>query len=310
MKKLLIWFLSVLGLIVTVDIAVGFFFDKITESNPMKGDYHSVSYLINDLDDDVLILGSSVGLNSINTVTLSDSLGVSAYSGASNGQTMPFFNTMLKIALNRPNPPKTILLGILDNNLTDTGLGDRYNFLAPYYGKGIADIDQNFDNLSKLHPYLMKSRLYRLNTAWVRILLYYFYEPGIKSERGFIAKPVPSIFPTLAPRSDEKRISSERRGQIIEFAKMCKDNGIRLIVFFPPQFIENNSPALVSELREILAAYGATLWHDTSLEPFRSDPTLFYDNNHININGSKIYTDTVINRLKKEPTDLKRIPKP
>ena len=44
--------------------------------------------------------------------------------------------------------------------------------------------------------------------------------------------------------------------------------------------------------------YGAKVYVDSKLEPFATNPTLFYDNSHINIDGTKIYTDIVLSRLK------------
>lgn len=298
MKKLVIWILAVITVIIAVDVIGGVMFDSFVKRHPMRGDYRATTHLFYDDADSVLVLGSSVGLNSINTAALADSFGVSAFNGASNGQTFTYFLTLLKSVTEKGNLPKIVILGSLPSNYAGSGHGTRYSFLSPYYGQNIADIDTILESGSLLNKIMMRSHLYRLNNSWFRILLYYFVEPGEKGQNGFIAKPIPGLFPQRSTHEFADSINPERMTQLDTFTRICRDNGIKLIMVFPPEYVDKGSPRIADEARYIVERNGGVFWNDTELEPFFSDSTLFYDEQHLNINGARIYTDTVISRLK------------
>ena len=299
MKKILLWLIAALALTVFADFAIGFLMEKRISAGPLPGDYESVEHVLMHSDEELMVLGSSVALNSINTATLSDSLGITAFNGGANGQTFPFYLTMLKAMLESNPNVKTVLLGMIENNLSDTGTGKRYNVLAPYYGHDIADIDANMEGSEPLGGIFLKSNTYRLNNIWFRILLYHFMSAGIKGDNGFVAKDIPSIYPSLQVYDSEaKPISDERLGQFDDFTRSCRDKRVRLIVFLPPVYSRGVQHPVVETLRQKSHADGFELWDDSMLQPFASDSTLFYDNNHLNINGAHIYTDTIIKRLR------------
>lgn len=300
MRKFLIWIFIVIITVVTVDLSLGCLFNKYISCHVLPGDYESIEKVLRHNDSEILVLGSSVALNSINTKTLQDSLAMKAYSGGGNGQAFPFFLTMLKGAI-ASHPPKILILCMQPSALTGEGTGDRYNFLAPYYGAGIADIDKNMNEVKKHNDFLMKSSLYKLNTIWFRILLYHFITPDIKGENGHISKPIPPVFPE---KNDAKLelISKERLEQLTEFLNICKANDIELTVIFPPEFITltnmDREDNVINQVASLAESYGFKVYFDTQLEPFNSNAELFYDNSHLNINGTKIYTDTILKRLK------------
>lgn len=299
MKKLIIWILSVILLVVAADILFGLGVKFYIRNYSLKGDYRSAEHLIKDSVDELVVLGSSVALNSINTKTLSDSLNISAFNGGSNGQNLPFYLTMLEVISNKPGL-KTIILGMSENSLYSTGLGGRYNFLIPYYGNGYKGIDQRLESRSTLDRYLLKSSLYRYNTIWFRILLYTFVEPGIQGENGFIAKDLPSVFPQKMKYNDTSTdsVTAERADEFDRFVDICKQHNIRLIVCIPPRFEESSiSPGEIF-LKNRADKNDFELWFDATDTPLSADSSLFYDSVHLNYVGAKQYTDTVIARLK------------
>lgn len=287
--------------LVLVDIFFGYIFQNFIDKVGLRGDYETCEMTIRNFDKELVVLGSSVALNSINTGTISDSMRVSAINGASNGQTLPFYLTMLKSIISQKKPQK-VILGMLPSNLVDSGLGNRYNFLAPYYGMHISDVDSCMNSKSLYEPWLLKSNFYRLNTIWFRILLYNFITPGVKGKNGFLAKPFPSVFPErLQIAKNQNKISHERRQQIKEFINLCKSNNIDLIVLLTPRCVKptpDYTDSVAIELCKICNINGVRFFDDMVLSPFSKDSSLFYDTNHVNITGSKIYTDTIINRLK------------
>lgn len=298
MKRFIIW-ISIMALTVAViDILIGLTFDHYVRNNTLPGDYESIEKVLRNDDADILVLGSSVALNSIDTKVLEDSLGVKTFNGGGNGQAFPFFLTMLKAAIEQKVSEKVILC-VQPGAFSSTGLG-RYNLLVPYYGLGISDIDEKMSNNRKYDKYLLKITSYKLNKIWFRILLYHFVSPGIKGENGYIGKPVPPSFPSKLPLNIDS-ITEERHSEFLEFLQICAHYNIDLKIVFTPLYnditIENENKNVISQVTELSSHYNVEVYNDIELEPFASDSTLFYDNSHININGTNIYTRIILNRI-------------
>ena len=77
-------------------------------------------------------------------------------------------------------------------------------------------------------------------------------------------------------------------------------NGVELTVVFAPRCVDRSigTHTVVEQVRELSGKYGFRFYDDTFLSPFDEVDTLFYDDRHVNINGSVIYTDSIINRLR------------
>ena len=289
----------IVAVILALDMALGFLFRKYMDSHTLPGDYEMADHVLRGFDEDAVVLGSSVALNSINARTLQDSIGVTVFNGGANGQTFPFYLTMLK-AVTQQKTPRKVILCLTPENLDGTGIGGRYNFLAPYYGRGMADIDRRMENDDWRERLFLKSNFYRLNRIWFRILLYNFISAGIKGENGTIVKPIPPSFPPRRAFQGDFSMSAERRKDFEEFLKICRDKGIDLTVIFTPQYVEKPPLRLsaAKEVEQLCHRYGARFFDDTLMQPFNSDSTLFYDDVHVNLNGTKIYTDTILPRFR------------
>ena len=300
MKKTLIWILAVLGVIVVADLAVGAFFNWHVRTNDLGGDYTSFEHLLKDFNEDGLVIGSSVALNSIDTRQLSDSLGYEVFNGGSNGQALPYFLTVHEVA-SANHTPRHVLIGLRPNELTGSGMGQRYNLLAPYYGMGFASIDEGLENLSEESHFLMKSNLYRFNTIWFRIMLYGFITPNEVGQNGFIAKPIPTIFPTMKDVPDEGPLTEERKAQMERLVRECSQNGAEVVLFFPPQYYRGadttETVAYVTERWGNLP--NVKIFNDLNHPLFANDSTLYYDNVHLNHRGATLYTQIMAERLRR-----------
>ena len=177
-------------IIFIVDILFGVFSRYYVNNYQIPGDYRTIDYLIKETNDDVLIIGSSVALNSTISSVLEDSLNMSVWNGACNGQGLPYFETILEAVFSH-HTPKAIIWGMRENELNNYTKGNRYDMLAPYYGFGYETLDKYIEEGELIDKLMAKSSLYRNNTIWVRILLYNFIEPGEKGGKGFIAKGIP-----------------------------------------------------------------------------------------------------------------------
>lgn len=298
MKKI-VCFIGVVALIVVAcDLTFGAFSKYYVKNHPLPGDYRSIDYIIKESKDEVVILGSSVALNSFMPSLAEDSLGVSCYNAGANGQVLPFFKSVLECMLSRYTP-KLVILGMRPDELSGTGIGGRYNILVPYYKMGYETIDRYMESKDKYEPWLLKSNLYRYNTIWWRILLYHFITPGEPGEKGFVAKGIPMYFPEMTTTKAAQNCSEERLNELQSMITLCESKGVKMVVYFPPMYtkIEGVSTS-VERVKEICAKHHFPCFDDSQDSTFLAHKEWFYDNVHLNKDGAPVYTKSLVKRLK------------
>lgn len=298
MKNLLKWIIAVLAIVAGIDVVFGFASRYYLNNYRLRGDYRSIDHLFRDSLEDIIVLGSSVGQNSIDTRMLADSLGVSAYNCGSNGQEFPFYLTLMEIIAQKSGP-KTIILGMKEDALENTGLGARYNFLMPYYKTGYYELDNRLEKVDAVNKLMFNSSLYRYNNIWFRILLYSVYEPGVIGDNGFIAKDIPTIYPDKDYREIVSQVTDERKSEFNRFVQLCRENDMKLIVCCPPRYeIAGGENYGRKYLEDRVQEGDFELWYDVYDPCYGADSTLFYDREHLNCRGAAVYTREIINRLR------------
>ncbi|MDE5653352.1 MAG: hypothetical protein K2I48_07795, partial [Muribaculaceae bacterium] len=74
---------------------------------------------------------------------------------------------------------------------------------------------------------------------------------------------------------------------------------VKLIVALTPHtFITADYSHITSMLHDIASRYEFIVWDDSLHPSFNSDMNLFFDEDHLNIDGARKYTDTVALRLR------------
>ncbi len=306
MKKFLSFVFSCLVIVLLVDVLFGTFCNWYVKDKPLPGDYENVDYLIKRSTDDVIILGSSIALNSLMPTIVEDSLGMTCFNGGANGQTLTFYDTMVECILAR-HKPKMIVLGLKNEELAGTGVGGRYNFLVPYYDKGYSMIDSCLKARDKYEPYLLKSNLYRYNTIWWRILLYHFITPGEPGEKGFVAKGIPSFYPTLYKKEVSTQISNQRKEEFRSMVERCRNAGVQLVAYFPPNYYKySGKSATINYVENYCKEHNIPCFDDSQDAEFLKNKEWFYDNVHLNKNGAVIYTEHFIAELKEDSCKTER----
>ena len=302
MKKPIYFILIVIATIVIIDIIVGKIGDNMVQNHKLSGDYESIEYVMTQCDEDVLILGLSVALNGLVPKIIEDSIGLSCYNGAANGQYMPFFETMIESILKR-YIPKTIILGFRLEETATKGVGERYNILVPYYGRNVSILDEYLESSSKEERYLLKSNLYRYNKIWFRIFLYQFFTPNEKGKNGFIAKGVPRHFPVLREVDVNYSSTEERLKQFANIISICKENNVEIVVVFLPVYMKLLNVDQISSINDVVQICEENdikCFNDLQYKDILEDSSMFYDEIHLNKEGAYVYTSDLINRMKEE----------
>lgn len=296
MKKLFVFLLSLILILVIADWFFGFFADY-QKKKGFKGDYEPVEYVMNHCNEDVLIMGSSVVLNSVKPSVIEESLNVTCYNAGANGQTIIYYHTMLNCILKRYTP-KIILLGIRPTEFQDEKIL-RYNLLVPYYNSGNREIDSVLESDGKYERFFLKSNLYRYNTIWFRILLYNFISEQDKDDKGFVAHEKPASPPILAKTDPVKYVSENKLIILKDIINTCKSNNIKLYIFTPPTYcIFSSLPMTISSVQQVCEDNDIPYFNDVSDSVFINHVDWFYDTSHLNKYGAEVYSKILVGRIK------------
>ena len=299
MKRFLKYFSIVILVVVGFDLLFGWAVNSYVKSHPLPGDYRAIDYLINQSDEDCLILGSSLAINSLMPSEMEDSLGMTCYNGGANAQSIPFYETALSCVLSR-HTPRMVIFVFGPNELSGTGPGKRFNVLTPYYHCGHELVDKNLEARDKYERWFLKSSTYRYNKIWWRILLYHFIDYNDKSDKGFVPHEKPLTAPIMGIMEAED-VTKEYLDCFKRCIDLCQQKGIKVVCVFPPCYkkLDDGEYPSVSAVRHICEPMGGIVIDDMKDANFRSHTEWFFDQVHFDIDGSKAFTRQFLHELKK-----------
>ena len=298
MKKVLHYILGIIICVAVTDIIIGICCKYYVNHYQLPGRYEPLDRLIKKVDADILLIGNSITLNSLDPRIIEDSLSLSCYNGGIIGQGIEFSETIIDCVLQRYTPKK-IILGLRPEEVGENIGEGIYDVLRPYYKLGYPSIDNHFNNVSKSEYFLLKSNLYRYNTIWVRILLYMLLDKTEYPQNGFMPKEIPHKFPQINKRLFCEQPSIDKLKCIERIVKNCKNKGVELSICFPPTlllFPEDTIPC-VRSVEAICKRYRTPCLIDYNNKNFLKRPDLFYDNVHVNYKGASLYTMHIIKDL-------------
>lgn len=298
MKKFVSFFIAISVLLVFLDILFGYAADVYHKEYGLQGDYQPIEYVMKKCKDDVLLLGSSVVLNSLMPSVIEDSLGLTCYNAGANLQTMPYFHTILNCVLQRYTP-KMVIIGLRPDELSGDDMG-RYHLLVPYYHTGYSEIDSFLENKNRHEKFVLKSNLYRYNTIWFRILLYHFLRNNPNDvNKGFLAHEKPLMPPYMTNTKGSQEISENKLEIMNDIVRICKDRGIEIVYYFPPMYTRlEGKTGTVKEIERICNKNGYHYYYDAQDSIFLDHQEWFYDIRHLNKYGALEYSKLFSSRLK------------
>lgn len=303
-KKFLKIVLCIVLWIAVFDIGINYCMRQYISRHSLPGDYKKIDYMFKHVNAQILMLGASTCMNSINPEILEKELSKSVFNGGINDQRLEFFDVMAD-AIFRHSPPELLILVLRQNDLTTHSNG-RLAMLNIYYHCGNMKLDNYLDEGNLKKQVLLNSALCRFNTYWWRILLYHFKSFDELAHGGFVGKPVPGILPNCADAVVGNGLASanEHKLQCLNnIVATCRKAGTRLWILLPPEYykytVDTKSDGL-RLIRDFCEENSIPLVDDTRHPDFVGHPEYFYDNNHLNVNGAELYTGHVLRLLQKE----------
>ena len=184
MKRFIIQIIALFFITAIVDFASGIIFDYL-QAHVKGGATYRDNYICNELDSDILMVGSSRCEHHYNPIIFEDTFGKSCYNAgqSGNGIIVAYARVMMVCERRKPelviydlNPDFDLLLGY-DNH--------RYlTWLKSYYDKDY--VKQIFETIDPKEKYKMMSLMYRYNSRFIEILVDYLHPSTDNSLQGYI----------------------------------------------------------------------------------------------------------------------------
>lgn len=266
-----------------------------------------VYYVANHIDEEVVIIGASAATGGLDSRQMADSLGMSVFNAAISGSGPKLQCCLIRLMLEH-HKPRCILWEIGEHDFSDIFANIDYNNavdIYPYYDnkeyvRGYIDAKDRWQSLR------MFSRLYRHNGKLAHYISV-MRGPVQDSLLGF--EPLPATgyqYPVLTEdvgTADEYNASfSQARYDTVRNAiRYCQEQGVEVIITTAPRFtiadLENTVP--FRKLVELSQECGCEHINLIRTDTFLNDGTLFHDMGHLNCRGAELYTEMVIQKLKK-----------
>lgn len=298
MKKFMIKLATFAMLMVAVDFTFGCVFTYLQNRAPY-GNWQRLRYINCEMQDEVLIMGSSRASHHYVPQIIEDSLGMSCYNCGVDGNGIVMFLGNIKMFTERYTP-KII---IYDVSGFDTKPDDHTTYLgwqkAYYDHPGVKEI---FLDVDRKEQYKMYSQLYRWNFKFVQLLTDNVAQ-FVRTEKGY--KPLSGVMDyvpgkdknMITDAAEEYKYDDVKLRYMEEMMQICKDKGIRLIIASSPRYGATTSEEY-APVYAMADKYGFTIIDHYADSKFSADNKYFKDSSHMNKEGAEEFTKLVCSLIK------------
>lgn len=293
-----------IGLLFIVDMSIGASFVSLKDIGLKKNPENmwlKTPFVVEKVNSDVVIIGSSKASHHYIPKIIYDSLGLSAYNCGQDGCFFLCQNCVINMMLDRYKP-KMIIWDIQPNSF----FGDKpkeyqnFRYLSPYYHINHWAKDY-IDSESAKMELRMYSKLFSYNS---KALNYVFplIAGSSKTERGYIALPNDGYkFPEKkAEKTEEPQYTSNKKylNLLYTTLKRCKKENVDIQLFISPEY-NYESKSFKDAVKDIsrIANQNSVPFHNFHTIGNSNDSTLFKDTSHLNAKGAQIYTNLVVKEL-------------
>ena len=257
-----------------------------------------IKYLVNDVHEDVVLLGTSRCNSHYVPSIISDTLGVSVYNGGIDASDNIYAHYFILNHILTIHKPKVICLEIMASDFAHQK--DPFatvSFFAPYFGRN-ENADSIFRLAGKYWQYRM-SHLYRYNakaTSNIAGLAIYRNEGG---DNGYIPNPKPTHSPrSLVHKRTLTKVDSLKLEYVQRFINLCHKNNVKLLFVVSPMYAKIDSD-YYDTIKSMAKQNNVPFIDYHSAGLFLDHPEYFRDKFHLWDKGARIYSTIFAHDLKK-----------
>lgn len=299
--KYIVCALAVIAGVAVVDKVAGAGMNRLLDAVPVTQDIGKGRFAINEVETDVVIVGSSRANHHYVSTMIADSLGCSVYNVGRDGC---FFSDNLCVtnAILDRYSPKMIVLEVA-NDCLDENARTNPEAMFPYYWesdytKQVIDSDVGWKaNVQML------STLYRYNAISFKTIGYGL--KGLVSEKSedqlmgytpiaYIERRSPMELKETEV-SSTSTISDLKCKQLENLLKKAKTQDVEMILICSPLFRKATGDNKGKEVLMKLCNATGTAYYDYSAEEiFLNHPEWFNDGTHLNCKGAEVFTKMIL----------------
>ncbi|MEJ7586596.1 MAG: SGNH/GDSL hydrolase family protein [Ferruginibacter sp.] len=281
------------------DFLIGSLFEHFYFKQTSGWDYRT-KYSIEDTKADILIFGASRAQQQYNPAFFEKRLQQTAYNVGRDGEPFFYYYAVFKGVLGRYTP-KMIILDI-ENNVfkKDQSSYDKIAVLLPFYQKypGMRSI---IELRGPYEKFKLQSRIYPYNSLAFKVALgnTKFSEKRNTDIKGYVPltrtwnEPIRTIDFTAGYEIDSTKVKFYR-----SMIDECKRAKIELYIVCAPYFNNSIGTDTSMVLAKKIAAEKNIDFIDFSKDPeFLNNSRLFDDTIHVNMAGSEIFSNRLIDTL-------------
>lgn len=296
MKKFIIKILIFLVGIFVIDSLFGQLCDKLTQT-AIGGDTLKNYHISRKCNEDILVFGSSRSNHHYISNTITDSLGLSCYNCGIDGNGIILMYGLFSI-ITEYHSPKILIYDITtEYDLLKNDNSKYIGRLKPFRNrKNVYNIFEQVDKKENLKTY---SYIYRYNSKLLQLISDNIY-PLNTDYNGY--RPHYETMNYEPERNNTKQspyieYDSLKIGYLEKLITEC-DNKIQLIFTTSPYYHINNND-IYAPIRKLCNKYNIPFLEHHNDTSFTMKREYFKDSSHLNNDGAIVFTDKIINELKK-----------
>lgn len=265
--------------------------------------------LAGKVDDPLLIYGSSRAWVQVDPKILEDSLGLSAYNFGVDGHNFRIQHLRHSLHMELVNKPEYIIQIVDPATLQKRS--DLYNLnqFLPYmlFQRKIYDYTNDYLGFSRLDYYIPLIRYSGNTNAMANILNYWIgkKKPKVIRKKGFKGndKKWTNEFSNAKQKFAKYEYSLDSGSIMLfkNFIQECKNDSIKVIMVYPPEYIEGQSfigsRKELTEMYEDIAMEYKIPFIDYSNDTLSYQKDLFYNVMHLNQKGAELFSMDLAHRL-------------
>lgn len=299
-KKVFVFFV----LLIIIDFLSGILLRALVK-NAKGGDTARNEYIINQVQDSILIFGSSRGMCSYNPEIISKRLGESCYNCANDGMGIILFWNRFQMIRDR-YAPKLIIYDVwADFDLKENAdVLMNLDALRLYYDH--PEVKESFQQIAPKERYKMQSNLYRYSGKVLQIIADNIY-PQNGDDRGYRPKYGYMNYEPKADGGYSKPLYDKRKILYLgELIRQCKRNNIQIVFCISPFYggikhVED----MYSPLLYLCKLYNIPFWDFSSDKQLAFNKYYFVDSFHLNAEGAAIYSRKIAEKLERLENERK-----
>ena len=261
------------------------------------GDTGLNNYICHKMTEEFLIFGSSRGMHHYDPSIITDSLNMSCWNCAKDGNGIILMYGRYHM-LSARYAPKVLVYDVCPE--FDLFEGDNHKYLGGlryYYDE--PGVDSIFWAVDKKERAKMLSSCYRYNSQWLQLISDNIH-PLQSDDKGY--RPMDKQM-TYVPEKRQESEEPQYKYDALKFHYLerlieeCNQRGTKLVFAISPSFGADDDRGY-NPLKELCARYDIPLINHFCDPEFTSSTEYFYDSVHLNRTGATKYTKKLMGELK------------